>query len=728
MKKRFLWLVVASVVCGQDAAIARESEPGHVERTRLELIDFFVNVDEHSPTLLARVKDDPEWTARMEREIAALDAGELAEIHGALGEARHWQVVPEALFASLPPAVRQRLQDATSLVLQEREDLEAFRSDLAFLFESARLLDPSIEPGQESPVARSQRVNRLLGVVDRLGPEQLREMKQEFEASGAWPEEQLSRVPEEARRRVSNRAGRGAFDDNEKRRLEEFRVLVGTFLSLARQNPSVVGGAAGRLDALATTVDSATTGGLYLAEAMVDRPKLEVATASLQAVAAIESRTNADLAALAAEAQDGPVHAELEVFRADVLSALDDAAAQPFANAEELSEARETMNQATLEELVVRRAVAAQTAPTAGLGSPNPDSSEQGPVSTEPPVALGSPPTAALDLVDIGDCKIDLGSIDVGIDTIPLGSINLNFICDPLEDALNELSDAFVDLIATVGMLVIDAFGLLLDIPIVNGKSLNDLLTPSTLESVLDLAEGYWDFLPISPTDLPCPVDGTMIPHFGEVGDREAARSYTRSLFVFNKILGLIPDSEISLVVKVPLEIAWGGVQYLEICLNQAADRRAFGNTLAFRDSTLTGIADTQLQLGAHDIHISTLLSDLDSDVGNLGDSLSQQILDFETLDVRLQIEGNLLADGKKYISMFQLPMAFGGMLEVVRDVVELTIQANQVAGQRVDKAQKEWEKGNDEFSEGKFKRAYDRYSKAYKEAVKDRDDDSDSG
>ncbi len=91
----------------------------------------------------------------------------------------------------------------------------------------------------------------------------------------------------------------------------------------------------------------------------------------------------------------------------------------------------------------------------------------------------------------------------------------------------------------------------------------------------------------------------------------------------------------------------------------------------------------------------------------------------FRELSVRIAIEHALTANGVDKVSLFQLPEAHGGYLEVVRQVVLETIQRTRAAGQPVFNAQRELDKGNAAFQRGAFKAAYDLYRKAYVEAVK---------
>lgn len=101
--------------------------------------------------------------------------------------------------------------------------------------------------------------------------------------------------------------------------------------------------------------------------------------------------------------------------------------------------------------------------------------------------------------------------------------------------------------------------------------------------------------------------------------------------------------------------------------------------------------------------------------------NLDQQdfLSDFDTLMKRIHIENNALQNKPDAISLFQLPSAFGGMLETVAMVVADTIQMHVAAGEFTFQASKFLQKGDALRAAGDFAGAFEAYRQAYSEAVK---------
>ncbi|HKQ60800.1 MAG TPA: hypothetical protein VJS92_05895, partial [Candidatus Polarisedimenticolaceae bacterium] len=70
-------------------------------------------------------------------------------------------------------------------------------------------------------------------------------------------------------------------------------------------------------------------------------------------------------------------------------------------------------------------------------------------------------------------------------------------------------------------------------------------------------------------------------------------------------------------------------------------------------------------------------------------------------------------------VATFQLPAAFGGALELVRDTVADAITRTQAAGEDVHCAPNELGRGDDAYAQGEYKRAFDAYRRAYQEAAR---------
>jgi hypothetical protein len=100
---------------------------------------------------------------------------------------------------------------------------------------------------------------------------------------------------------------------------------------------------------------------------------------------------------------------------------------------------------------------------------------------------------------------------------------------------------------------------------------------------------------------------------------------------------------------------------------------------------------------------------------------LTSEFRDYRTLSIRTRIEINLAGHGDHPhpIAIFMLPAQFGGYLELARDIVQSTINNMIAAGENVHQAMVWLTRGNNEFSAGRYKKAYDNYGKSYAEATK---------
>ena len=143
--------------------------------------------------------------------------------------------------------------------------------------------------------------------------------------------------------------------------------------------------------------------------------------------------------------------------------------------------------------------------------------------------------------------------------------------------------------------------------------------------------------------------------------------------------------------------------------------------------------------------HIHTDLVDVDADLEVVVDSINamsvSQVLmagaidsirsgldqvrtEFEAwtiLALRTKIEQNLARHGQQVhpLAIFVLPAAFGGHLELAREIVAETISDMMAAGQRVYFAEEQLAKGDEEFAAGNYKKAYDYFGAAYLSATK---------
>ncbi|MCZ6469768.1 MAG: hypothetical protein O6649_00240, partial [Gammaproteobacteria bacterium] len=105
--------------------------------------------------------------------------------------------------------------------------------------------------------------------------------------------------------------------------------------------------------------------------------------------------------------------------------------------------------------------------------------------------------------------------------------------------------------------------------------------------------------------------------------------------------------------------------------------------------------------------------------------ALGEGLADQNSFMLRIQIEQQL-SNKHNVISTFYLPEAFGGLLELVREVVVDTLNQNEAAGISLNKAGDHFQDGEIALISGDYKRAYNKYQKAYLKVVKKskRDDD----
>ncbi len=98
-----------------------------------------------------------------------------------------------------------------------------------------------------------------------------------------------------------------------------------------------------------------------------------------------------------------------------------------------------------------------------------------------------------------------------------------------------------------------------------------------------------------------------------------------------------------------------------------------------------------------------------------------EKVIEKNKLFLRMKIENNLARHGQQVhpLGTLILPQAFGGQLELVREIVAETITNMIAAEQKVFFAEAQLVKGNNEFAAGNYKKAYDFYGEAYLSATK---------
>jgi len=86
---------------------------------------------------------------------------------------------------------------------------------------------------------------------------------------------------------------------------------------------------------------------------------------------------------------------------------------------------------------------------------------------------------------------------------------------------------------------------------------------------------------------------------------------------------------------------------------------------------------------------------------------------------LRSQIEADLATESNGVkVAWYMTPTANGGKLDLVQQIVTLTLANIQAAGGSIGNAQSFLTKANQDKAAGNFKSAYDNYRKAYKAAA----------
>lgn len=263
---------------------------------------------------------------------------------------------------------------------------------------------------------------------------------------------------------------------------------------------------------------------------------------------------------------------------------------------------------------------------------------------------------------------------------------------------------------------------------------------------------------------IPCPAAGFHTP-FGDVGDQAAADNHGRYKLLIDNIVGMIPDTETSLAIKIPAQVLYLAFDFLGTCLDQAAADADTNELTARHDLVLTNFANMEAFIGLQiagvaaqsgsqtDALLSSIetestviqnlinlqaaatdaLVDAESDetealvesesdairalLGSESADIQTALEEFRTLNLRLIAERALQSSGGALV-MLQLPEPWGH-LGLVRDIVQETILAMAAAGQGVGNANQLFAKGVQAMNAGKFKDALTQFAMAYRDATR---------
>jgi hypothetical protein len=694
-------------------------EAEQLERFRAELSSLYAAIQLLPPEEQARLKLDRESLSVMQQDLHGMDVQGLSLARGALeDQAADWRQVRADTFAAMPPRVgvyAQRLAQHGPLSAKETEELEGFRDDLNAMFSDLARLRPELRQRFDA-----QAIDRTRQRLDAVTPEAMFVLREEIDSPAL----------RQAMQEIHLLAEMGRPDPQRQAELEQYRSELQTIFSDLRSDyPDTP-----RYGQMAQQLDEMGQEELMLMQRRIGRiPGGERTVQRLLTLAASDT-LRPDLESLASGTMSPEQMQELKSFRLELLDYYDALRQSDGIDPEAGDAAFRAVEQASLYDMVIMREVFSRL-----------DRTQNDSAMLDLPVAVVEMgPEAVMGMVDI-NCVVSLGSIDLplGIGNVSLGSINFNFLCDPLEDAIN-FATAAVDAVADVIDDVLQAVVNLPDTLLTALQSLFSSIanaalsafSPANLQNALNLNGNFWENLPQVP-QIPCPPDGTTIPFFGEVGEEETASKYGRYLWVFDKVLGLIPDTEVSLALKIPAQVLYAGVEYVGVCLEAAAELRASAETDAFRDSVTTGIDSAQvsintvqtsidqlaLQLIAQGNDLSSQIwqaaDDLGTQISQSGADIGDQLSDLDAHLLKLKIEENLLLQGQDRMSAFVRPETYGGRLELVREIVDEAIAMTEAAGGSVGCAVYELGQGDDAFSVAEYANAFDHYRKAYRDVAK---------
>jgi hypothetical protein len=136
-------------------------------------------------------------------------------------------------------------------------------------------------------------------------------------------------------------------------------------------------------------------------------------------------------------------------------------------------------------------------------------------------------------------------------------------------------------------------------------------------------------------------------------------------------------------------------------------------------DAIDLGIVNTNIHLDNRANQIDTEIVNTNIHLDNRANQIDTEIATFQALNMRAQIEADLLRNGTAAIALFALPTSVGGYLETARDIVSNTIARTLSSGQSVGQAQVFFAAGQTAYAAHQWKLAYTQYQKAYFEATK---------
>jgi hypothetical protein len=345
---------------------------------------------------------------------------------------------------------------------------------------------------------------------------------------------------------------------------------------------------------------------------------------------------------------------------------------------------------------------------------------------------------------------------------------------------INELINDVVTFFQNLPTYATDAFNSVKNFILDFGNNLPSTL--SALANKIGLNNINWNQVAntaLTYVRLPCPPAGFNLPGFGTVGEIRTWKNFAGTVgFAGNAIKDVTPSDVLtSLDLQAVMIVANFPIQWLSRCLENSWDSAlqdaetahqglvhtnldVVASTRASQTSVDTAQTQTNSttadvakvegkldRLGALDDAIESttkntiVTSDrlettsirldktslrLESKIDNLQLQQGQTNTSLDTLKslwLRMSIEANLTDDEESPLSLFQLPASVGGYLELVRSIVQETLQKRASAGIKVTNATKYFNDGTVKHQAGDFKNAYRLFRKAYQKSVSGNDE-----
>jgi hypothetical protein len=199
-----------------------------------------------------------------------------------------------------------------------------------------------------------------------------------------------------------------------------------------------------------------------------------------------------------------------------------------------------------------------------------------------------------------------------------------------------------------------------------------------------------------------------------------AAREIPTGLFIAGEVAHKVLEQLNGIYVECEgIKAGWRIDQKLPL-IDVAVSTRASQVSLDTRANAIDlGIVNTNIHLDNRATQIDNEIAATNVHLDVRATQIDNEIATFQALNMRAQIEADLLRNGTAAIALFALPTSVGGYLETARDIVSNTIARTLSSGQSVGQAQVFFAAGQTAYAAHQWKLAYTQYQKAYFEATK---------